>query len=153
VQDPEKRGVKRKHGHVNGDGDSDSAELNASTFNPKYLTNRDLFDLEIHDIEFRRHILVQALILLDFLLSLSVPAKAKLSTILKNKSTMSSLYDKFTLSEDDKAWATETRKTIEKYLEDGNGTEGRYYLRMVNMVLSRDKNWTFWKAEGCPPIS
>lgn len=149
AQDLDRRGIKRKRGDVNGD----NAELNSLAFNPKYLTNRDLFDLEIHDIEFRRHVLVQALILLDFLLSLSAQGKSKLSSIIKNKSTMSALYDKFTLLEDDKVWALDTRKTIEKYLEEGNGTEGRYYLRMVNMVLSRDKNWTFWKAEGCPPIS
>lgn len=146
--DPEKHGVKRKRGYANGE----NAELNAA-FNPKYLTNRDLFDLEIHDIEFRRHILVQCLILLDFLMSLSAQGKAKLSTINKNKTTMAALYDKYTLSEEDRAWAVDTRKTIEKYLEEGNGTEGRYYLRMVNMVLSRDKNWTFWKAEGCPTIA
>lgn len=146
--DPERRGLKRKRGNANGE----NTELNAA-FNPKYLTNRDLFDLEIHDIEFRRHVLVQCLILLDFLLSLSAQGKAKLSTVNKNKSTMSALYDKFTLSEDDRLWAVETRKIVEKYLEEGNGTEGRYYLRMVNMVLSRDKNWTFWKAEGCPTIA
>lgn len=149
AQDPDKRGLKRKRDYPHGD----NAELNASKFNPKYLTNRDLFDLEIHDIEFRRHILVQCLILLDFLLSLSVQGKAKLSTINKNKSTISSLYEKFTLSEEDRTWVVDTRKSIEKYLEEGNGTEGRYYLRMVNMVLSRDKNWTFWKADGCPKIA
>lgn len=149
AQDPEKRSLKRKR----GDHDSENAELNASAFNPKYLTNRDLFDLEIQDIEFRRHVLVQALILLDFLLSLSAQGKAKLSTINQSKSIMSTLYDKYTLSEEDRLWAVDTRRVIEKYLEEGNGTEGRYYLRMVNMVLSRDKNWAFWKAEGCPPIS
>lgn len=149
VSDPEKRGVKRKRGYANGE----NAERTGSAFNPKYLTNRDLFDLEIHDIEFRRHVLVQCLILLDFLLSLSAQGKAKLSTIKPNKSTLSALYDKYTFSEEDRVWAVETRKTIEKYLEEGNGTEGRYYLRMVNMVLSRDKNWTFWKAEGCPTIA
>lgn len=149
VQDPDRRGLKRKRGDVNGD----QSERNASAFNPKYLTNRDLFDLELHDIEFRRHILVQALILLDFLLSLSAQGKAKLSNIKEKKGTMSALYDKYTLSEEDRTWALDTRKNIERYLEDGNGTEGRYYLRMVNMVLSRDRNWAFWKAEGCPPIS
>ncbi|KAK5943582.1 hypothetical protein PMZ80_004590 [Knufia obscura] len=149
VQDPDKRGLKRKRGDMNGD----HKEPNASAFNPKYLTNRDLFDLEVHDIEFRRHVLVQALILLDFLISLSAQGKAKLSNIKEKKGTMTALYDKYTLSEEDRTWAIETRRQIEKYLEEGNGTEGRYYLRMVNMVLSRDKNWAFWKAEGCPPIS
>jgi THO complex subunit 1 len=67
----------------------------ASSFNPKYLTSRDLFKLEVHDgrvaaqyvtvtdsmqlsdLAFQRHILVQALILIDFLLTLTEKAKKK----------------------------------------------------------------------------
>ncbi|KAJ9651961.1 hypothetical protein H2198_008787 [Neophaeococcomyces mojaviensis] len=167
VQEAEKRGVKRKRGDLDGE----NTELNSSAFNPRYLTNRDLFDLEIHDIEFRRHMLVQALILLDFLLALTSQSKAKLvntiNTILKelvdtgklkenqaksNTMMMKAIYEKLTLSDEDRAWVIETRRTIEKYLEEGNGQEGRYYLRMVNMVLSRDKNWAIWKAANCPEI-
>lgn len=42
------------------------------------------------------------------------------------------------------------RKTIEEYLQQGAG--GKFYYRMVDTVLSRDKNWVRWKAEGCPLI-
>lgn len=42
------------------------------------------------------------------------------------------------------------RKSIEGYLQEGAG--GKFYYRMVDTVLSRDKNWVRWKAEGCPPI-
>lgn len=66
----------------------------ASSFNPKYLTSRDLFKLEVRnvrasryeamtdymqlsDLAFQRHILVQALILIDFLLTLTDKAKMK----------------------------------------------------------------------------
>lgn len=42
------------------------------------------------------------------------------------------------------------RKAIEEYLQEGIG--GKFYYRMVDTVLSRDKNWVRWKAEGCPPI-
>jgi len=167
VQEADKRGVKRKRSDLEGE----HTELNSSAFNPRYLTNRDLFDLEVHDIEFRRHMLVQALILLDFLLGLTSQSKAKLvntiNTILKglvdtgklnekqaksNTMMIKAIYESFTLSDDDRNWVIETRKTIERYLEEGNGQEGRYYLRMVNMVLSRDKNWAIWKAANCPEI-
>ena len=53
-------------------------------------------DAQISDLAFRRHILVQALILIDFLLSLTAKAKVKL----ENESNKSVLYA-FTLSEDD----------------------------------------------------
>jgi THO complex subunit 1 len=39
---------------------------------------------------------------------------------------------------------------IAEYLQQGVG--GKFYYRMVDTVLSRDKNWVRWKAEGCPLI-
>lgn len=42
------------------------------------------------------------------------------------------------------------RNHIATYLQQG--PEGKFYYRMVDTVLSRDKNWVHWKAEGCPPI-
>jgi THO complex subunit 1 len=39
---------------------------------------------------------------------------------------------------------------IATYLQQG--TEGKFYYRMVDTVLSRDKNWARWKAENCPPF-
>lgn len=137
--DDTKRGSKRKR---------PGTETEASNvFHPKYLTNRDLFELEIHDLAFRRHILVQALILLDFLLSLAPSAKLKL-TGLTNKSVQ---YN-YTLSDEDEAWARKTKEKIIEYLQQGVGNEGKFYYRMVDTVLSRDKNWARWKAENCPPI-
>lgn len=137
--DESKRSLKRKRS-VTGSEFSNSV-------NTKYLTNRDLFDLEVHDIAFRRHVLVQALIILDFLLSLTPAAKLKLSDSM-NKAVLYS----FTLSDDDAAWALSTKGSIASYLQQGNGNEGKFYYRMVDTVLSRDKNWARWKADSCPSI-
>ncbi|KAI9373952.1 THO complex subunit 1 transcription elongation factor-domain-containing protein [Aspergillus egyptiacus] len=123
---------------------ADGADI-ASSFNPKYLTSRELFDLEVNDTAFRRHVLVQALILLDFMLSLTPKNKAKLAG-LTNKSV---LYG-FVLNDEDATWTIKMRKAIEEYLQEGVG--GKFYYRMVDTVLSRDKNWVRWKAEACPQI-
>lgn len=48
-------------------------------------------------------------------------------------------------------WATSVRAAIATYLQDG--PEGKFYYRMVDTVLSRDKNWVRWKMESCPPIA
>lgn len=138
ILDGGRRGGKRKR-------DAPDNEL-SNAFNPKYLTSRDLFELEISDLAFRRHILVQSLILLDFLLSLSPKAKRKLATA-SNKSVLYA----YVLGEDNIRWATSTRNDIASYLQQG--PEGKFYYRMVDTVLSRDKNWTHWKAEACPPIA
>lgn len=137
--DETKRGLKRRR--------STSGNEFSSSVNTKYLTNRDLFDLEVHDIAFRRHILVQALIILDFLLSLTPAAKSKLSDSM-NKAVLYS----FVLSDEDAAWALATKASIASYLQQGNGNEGKFYYRMVDTVLSRDKNWVRWKADSCPSI-
>ena len=42
------------------------------------------------------------------------------------------------------------KSDIAAYLQQG--PEGKFYYRMVDTVLSRDKNWAHWKAEGCPLI-
>ncbi|KAL8953932.1 MAG: hypothetical protein Q9222_000219 [Ikaeria aurantiellina] len=134
------RPLKRKRGSM----EPDQQDL-ASSFNPRYLTSRDLFSLEISDLAFRRHILVQALILIDFLLSLTPRARKKL----EHTSNKSVLYN-YVLTEDDTKWATSMRNEIAVYLQQGQ--EGKFYYRMVDTVLSRDKNWVHWKAESCPLI-
>jgi THO complex subunit 1 len=53
-------------------------------------------------------------------------------------------------------WALDTRSSVATYLQQG--PEGKFYYRMVDTVLSRDKNWVRWKAENCqsferPPFS
>ncbi|OAA58804.1 THO complex, subunit THOC1 [Cordyceps fumosorosea ARSEF 2679] len=136
----DQRSLKRKR---NDEGTATIAEA----FNPKYLTSQDLFELEIRDLSFRRHVLVQALIITEFLLSLSTEGKQKLSGLpAANKAVVYSAQ----LSEENTKWATETKRRISEYLKQG--FDGPYFFRMVETVLARDKNWVFWKMASCPPI-
>ena len=48
-------------------------------------------------------------------------------------------------------WALSARSQIASYLAAGQ--EGKFYYRMVDTVLARDKNWVHWKYESCPPFS
>ncbi|KAF2653256.1 hypothetical protein K491DRAFT_603281 [Lophiostoma macrostomum CBS 122681] len=135
----------RKKGNQVRSGDDH--EDFASTFNPKYLTSRDLFKLELSDLAFQRHILVQALILIDFLLTLTDKSK-KRSYYEKAQKAMQ--YS-FTLREEDTEWALGIKNSIANYLQDG--PDGKFYYRMVDTVLSRDKNWVRWKMENCQPFT
>ncbi|KAL9094713.1 MAG: hypothetical protein Q9165_002983 [Trypethelium subeluteriae] len=132
------RGTKRKRG--------DETDAYRDVYNPKYLTDRELFDLELSDVAFQKHILVQALIIIDFLMSLTEKGKKKLLDLKVQKAMM---FD-FTMSDEDTEWALGTKKIIADYLQEG--TDGKFYYRMVETVLSRDKNWVRWKVESCPPI-
>lgn len=86
---------------------------------------------------------------MDFLLSLSPKAKEELSSIPQvNKSVA---YLDQTLSEEDIKWATAMKTDISKYLLSTT-PDGPFFLRLVETVLIRDKNWVRWKIENCPPI-
>ena len=119
------------------------------------------------DLAFQRHVLVQALIVIDFILSLAPKSKQKLEKLTDNPS-VKSLLASYTLNDNDvrlislKArmklltirqaeWAQNTRERIASYLREG--PDGPFFYRMIDTVLSRDKNWYRWKAERCPPIS
>lgn len=141
--DDSRRGLKRKRGSTD-DG-------LANTFNPKYLTSRDLFELEIRDLSFRRHVLVQSLIILDFLLSLSAKSKEKLSKAIIDNPNKSVIYTDQILNWEDTNWVLEMKKFIAEYLKQSH--DGPFFYRMVETVLSRDKNWARWKIENCPSIT
>jgi THO complex subunit 1 len=85
---------------------------------------------------------------MEFLLGLSLKAKEKLASVkAPNKSVT---YTDQQLSEEDTKWVTDMKERIVDYLKQG--AEGPYFNRMVETVLSRDKNWVRWKIENCPPI-
>jgi THO complex subunit 1 len=43
------------------------------------------------------------------------------------------------------------KRTIADYLKQGS--DGAFFYRMVETVLSRDKNWARWKIDNCPTIA
>ncbi|CAN9175277.1 unnamed protein product [Alternaria alternata] len=135
----------RKKGQKSREGDDYDAFANS--FNPKYLTSRDLFKLELSDLAFQRHILVQALILIDFLLTLTEGSKSK--PFYQN--AQKAMQYNFTLREEDTEWALGIKTAIANYLQEG--PDGKFYYRMVDTVLSRDKNWVRWKMENCQPFT
>ncbi|KAI1131510.1 THO complex subunit 1 transcription elongation factor-domain-containing protein [Nemania abortiva] len=131
---------KRKAAEANED-------LRSTNNNPKYLTSRELFELEISDLYFRRHILIQAFIILDFLLSLTPQARAKIANVQQNRSVV---YADKNLAEDDAKWAKAMKDRITSYIQADS--DGFFFFRVVESVISRDKGWVRWKVENCPPI-
>ncbi|EUC37912.1 hypothetical protein COCCADRAFT_33004 [Bipolaris zeicola 26-R-13] len=136
----------RKKGQVSKD-EGEDYDAFASSFNPKYLTSRDLFRLELSDLAFQRHILVQALILIDFLLTLTEKSKSK--PFYQN--AQKAMQYNFTLGAEQTEWALGIKNAIANYLQEG--PDGKFYYRMVDTVLSRDKNWVRWKMENCQPFT
>uniref|UniRef100_H3CSS6 THO complex 1 n=2 Tax=Tetraodon nigroviridis TaxID=99883 RepID=H3CSS6_TETNG len=98
----------------------------------KFLTSEKLMDLQLSDSNFRRHILLQYLILFQYL-------KGQV----KFKSSSSVLND------DQGSWIEETSKLVYQLLRE-IPPDGDKFATMVEHILSTEENWNSWKNEGCP---
>ncbi|XP_054597361.1 THO complex subunit 1 isoform X2 [Nothobranchius furzeri] len=98
----------------------------------KFLTSEKLMDLQLSDSNFRRHILVQYLILFQYL-------KGQV----KFKSSSCALND------DQTTWIEETTKLVFQLLRE-TPPDGDKFATMVEHMLSTEENWNAWKNEGCP---
>ncbi|CAN1121209.1 THO complex subunit 1 [Linum perenne] len=113
------------------EGDANSLEEEAAAFNIKYLTSSKLMGLELKDSSFRRHVLVQCLILFDYL---KAPGKT----------------DKDVTSETMKEEVKSCEERVKKLLEM-TPPKGKKFLHKIEHILEREKNWVWWKRDGCPP--
>lgn len=135
---------------------------------PKFLTSPKLFDLELRDPNFRRHILLQILIVSQYLLLQSPKERERLTEYLaatKNGTgapkagaggapkagpgapkTLPAAG--FTLAEQEIRWLDQLRVRCTKTLEllPGNG---RAFMKTILGTLSQEKAWIKWKLESC----
>ncbi|XP_018612975.1 THO complex subunit 1 [Scleropages formosus] len=98
----------------------------------KFLTSEKLMDLQLSDSNFRRHILVQYLILFQYLKG---QVKFKSSTCV--------------LNDDQCLWMEETTKLVYQLLRE-TPPDGDKFATMVEHILNTEENWNSWKNEGCP---
>ncbi|XP_018121830.1 THO complex 1 protein L homeolog isoform X1 [Xenopus laevis] len=98
----------------------------------KFLTSEKLMDLQLSDSNFRRHILVQYLILFQYL-------KGQV----KFKSSNYILLDEQSL------WIEDTTKLVHQLLSE-IPPDGEKFSKTVEHILNTEENWNAWKNEGCP---
>ncbi|KAM3604816.1 uncharacterized protein V6R79_016583 [Siganus canaliculatus] len=98
----------------------------------KFLTSEKLMDLQLSDSNFRRHILLQYLILFQYLKG---QVKFKSSSCI--------------LNDDQATWIEETTKLVYQLLKE-IPPDGDKFATMVEHILDTEDNWNSWKNEGCP---
>ncbi|KAJ7949389.1 THO complex subunit 1 [Quillaja saponaria] len=113
------------------EGDANNFEEESANFSIKYLTSSKLMGLELKDPSFRRHVLVQCLILFDYL---KAPGKS----------------DKDVPSESMKEEIQSCEERVKKLLEM-TPPKGKEFLHKIEHILEREKNWVWWKRDGCLP--
>ncbi|KAH8935144.1 hypothetical protein BDL97_17G013800 [Sphagnum fallax] len=101
-------------------------------FNIKYLTSSNLMSLELKDPGFRRHVLVQCLIIFDFL---KTPGKMEKDALRES------------IREEIKAHEEHVKQLLEM-----TPPKGKTFLSSIMHILERERNWVWWKRDGCPPF-
>lgn len=89
-------------------------------------------DLQLSDSNFRRHLLVQYLILFQYL---GCNTKANQ-----------------TLNEQQHQWVSDTKSKVMNLLSEVP-PDGETFAKNILKVLKREENWINWKNEGCPSFA
>ncbi|XP_072267444.1 THO complex subunit 1 [Pyxicephalus adspersus] len=98
----------------------------------KFLTSEKLMDLQLSDSNFRRHILLQYLILFQYL-----------------KGQVKFKSSNYVLLDEQSLWIEDTTKLVHQLLCE-TPPDGEKFSKMVEHILGTEENWNSWKNEGCP---
>ncbi|XP_014227783.1 THO complex subunit 1 [Trichogramma pretiosum] len=98
----------------------------------KYLTNEKLFVLQLADSNFRRYVLLQFLILFQYL-----------------NSTVKFKSETHELKPDQVEWVNKTIDQVFTLLAE-TPNDGPAFADAVRHILKREEFWNSWKNEGCP---
>ncbi|XP_030068795.1 THO complex subunit 1 [Microcaecilia unicolor] len=98
----------------------------------KFLTSEKLMDLQLSDSNFRRHILLQYLILFQYL-----------------KGQVKFKSSNYVLLDEQSLWIEDTTKLVHQLLCE-TPPVGDRFSKMIEHILNTEENWNAWKNEGCP---
>ncbi|GAA6016092.1 hypothetical protein JCM11491_000665 [Sporobolomyces phaffii] len=120
-------------------------------FFPKFLTSRNLLSLELSDPTFRLQLLVQTLILTQYLLSLTPANRARAQSL---PLTNTSAFPAFVLSPTFEPLVEEIeRKAYAEISNMSSASTSSSVRRTIERVLERERNWTDWKLRSCLPFT
>ena len=111
---------------------SSLVEYSESHYFAKFLTSEKLMNLQLRDSHFRRHVLLQMLVLFHYLVG-----------DVKFKASSHQLQDNQT------AWIKETTENVYRLLEE-TPPQGTEFAAYVRYILKQEQNWVAWKNDGCP---
>lgn len=112
--------------------ESSTSQSGKPVYFAKYLTSQKLLELELSDSNFRRYVLVQFLILFQYL-----------------QTTVRFKLDTHVLTEEQSAWVKNTQAQVYKLLEE-TPPDGAGFASRIKHILQREESWNAWKNEGCP---
>ncbi|GAA49608.1 THO complex subunit 1 [Clonorchis sinensis] len=130
---------------LSGSNEGDASNTSGSSKFSKYLTSEkaiiprcsfQLLDLQLMDSSFRRYIMVQILVVFQYLIT---PTKFKTPDQV--------------LSEEQTEWLNRKRELILSLLSGNRKTDSQHtdsFASTIGRILERETHWNSWKNEGCP---
>ncbi|XP_045450663.1 THO complex subunit 1 [Melitaea cinxia] len=112
--------------------DMETQENKEQHYFAKFLTNQKLLELQLSDSNFRRCVLIQFLILFQYLTS-----------------TVKFKMESQELKSDQLDWVKETTSLVYKLLAE-TPPNGKRFAECVKSILKREEHWNNWKNDGCP---
>ncbi|GBP37842.1 THO complex subunit 1 [Eumeta japonica] len=98
----------------------------------KFLTNQKLLELQLLDSNFRRCVLIQFLILFQYLTS-----------------TVKFKTESQELKAEQIEWVKKTTSLVYNLLAE-TPSDGKRFAECVKHILKREEHWNNWKNDGCP---
>jgi len=108
------------------------SNVEVQNFFAKYLTSEKLLNLQLNDSNFRRYVLVQFLIIFQYL-----------------KTTVKFKTQTHTLTDEQSDWIKESQEKINQLLCE-TPPHGQQFYNSVKHILDREEHWNTWKNESCP---
>lgn len=109
-----------------------TSEYRESHYFAKFLTSEKLMSLQLQDSHFRRHILIQLLVLFQYL-----------TTDTKFKTAA------HVMSDSNTQWIKETTEEVYKLIEE-TPPNGAGFAVYIKRMLKNEVSWIAWKNDGCP---
>lgn len=114
-------------------------------FFPKFLTKSNLLDLEIADPYFRRQVLTQFLIILQYIRGFSPEERAKRASLPKSNRISEIPY---IYQAQDEVWVLKLSGEVWKTLY-ATPPHGEIFAMTIQQILIRESSWIMWKAGSC----
>lgn len=129
------------------------AEINRDFQFPRLLSSRKLLDLEMEDCRFRRNVIVQYLIIFQYLNGFSPEEKERTAALLSARGTtkQTMIQPNATLTEDQMAWIKKKRDIMTSFLR-ATKPHGNLFTDIILTIIANERHWILWKASGCPPF-
>ncbi|CAG8535149.1 6297_t:CDS:10 [Dentiscutata erythropus] len=116
---------------------------------PKYLSSFALFDKEISDPNFRRIVLVQTLIIMQYLTGFFPEEQARINKAKAPHDAAAVQLPTYTIMEPQQHMIQEIWNKVIGQLEETT-PNGKNFVRTILHILNMEKRWNYWKfADNC----